>query len=535
VSGRRNHDRGLTLTAAGKTKTNHHEKADGTSKLEVHNPANGSVVGVVPDMSADEVAQLAAGLRAAQPEWDALGPDGRARHLRDWLDWIVDNQEDILGLVHREAGKSWGDAQIELLVCMEVVNYYTKHGAEFLADETRRPHGPASITKDLRIRYRPYQLAGIITPWNYPLGMPMLDVPQALMAGAAVLTKPSEETPLAWAEVVRGWNEEIGAPPVLGCATGRGGTGAAVVDAVDMVQFTGSTATGRRIGVRCAERLIPFSLELGGKDAMIVLSDAPVERTVGGAIWGGLFNSGQSCVAVERIYVEEPLYDEFTSRLVGEVNKLRQGHDAQGSFSTDIGALANENQMAIVERHVADAVAKGARVLTGGERSEPGLFYPPTVLVDVDHTMSCMREETFGPLLPIMKVASEDEAIALANDTNYGLGASVWTTSKKRGERVGRRIEAGGVNVNNAMIHVFQFPLPMGGWKESGMGHRMGGPDGIRKYCRQQAFVSEKVNLKSETHWYPYSKRKAGITARVLRLIEMHDWRRRLGLTPKAK
>jgi acyl-CoA reductase-like NAD-dependent aldehyde dehydrogenase len=149
--------------------------------------------------------------------------------------------------------------------------------------------------------------------------------------------------------------------------------------------------------------------------------------------------------------------------------------------------------------------------------------------------MRCMREETFGPLLPIMKVADEDEAVALANDSNYGLGSSVWTTSKERAERVGSRIEAGGVNVNNAMIHVFQFPLPMGGWKESGMGHRMGGPDGIRKYCRQQAFVSEKVNLKSETHWYPYSKRKAGITARVLRLIEMHDWRRRLGLTPKAK
>jgi acyl-CoA reductase-like NAD-dependent aldehyde dehydrogenase len=156
-------------------------------------------------------------------------------------------------------------------------------------------------------------------------------------------------------------------------------------------------------------------------------------------------------------------------------------------------------------------------------------------LVDVDHTMSCMREETFGPLLPIMKVAGEDEAVALANDTNYGLGSSVWTASKERAERVGRRIEAGGVNINNAMIHVFQFPLPMGGWKESGMGHRMGGPDGIRKYCRTQAFVSEKVSLKSETHWYPYSKRKAAITSRVLRLIEMHDWRRRLGLTPKAK
>lgn len=511
----------------------HKDERAPASVVEVRNPANGSVVGVVPDVPADEVARLAGQLRSAQPAWEALGPEGRAVYLRRWLDWIVDNQDHILGLVHREAGKSWGDAQIELLVCMEVINYYTKHGAEFLADETRRPHGPASATKGLRIRYRPYELVGVITPWNYPLGMPMLDVPQALMAGAAVLTKPSEETPLGWAEVVRGWNEEIGAPPVLGCVTGLGDTGRAVVDAVDMVQFTGSTNTGRRVGIRCAERLIPVSLELGGKDAMIVLSDAPLERTVRGAMWAGLFNSGQSCVAVERIYVEDSIYDEFTSRLVDEVNKLRQGHDAPGSFSADIGALANEAQMAIVERHVSDAVARGARILTGGKRAERGLFYPPTVLVDVDHTMACMREETFGPLLPIMKVSSEDEAIARANDSSYGLGASVWTASKERGERVGRRIEAGGVNVNNAMMHVFQFPLPMGGWKESGLGHRMGGPDGIRKYCRAQAVVTEKIDLPTETHWYPYSPRKARITGALLRLLEMHDWRRRLGRRPK--
>jgi acyl-CoA reductase-like NAD-dependent aldehyde dehydrogenase len=519
------------LTTEGTTTGDTNEHAD--TSVEVRNPANGTVAGVVPDMSATQVRDLADTLRAAQPAWEALGPDARARHLRRWLDWIVDHQEQVLGLVHREAGKSWGDAQIELLVAMEVINYYTKHGAQFLADETRRPHGPASLIKDLRIRYRPYPLIGVITPWNYPLAMPMMDVPGALMAGAAVLTKPSEETPLAWAEVVRAWNEEIGAPPVLGCATGRGDTGRAVVDVVDMVQFTGSTATGRRIGVRCAERLIPVSLELGGKDAMIVLSDAPMQRTIRGAIWGGLFNSGQSCIAVERIYVEEPVYDDFVSRLVAEVNTLRQGHDAQGSFATEFGAMATESQVQIVERHVADAVAKGARVLTGGTRGAHGLFYPPTVLVDVDHTMSCMREETFGPLLPIMKVADEREAVALANDSNYGLASSVWTTSKERAERVGTQLEAGGVNINNAMTNVFQFPLPMGGWKESGLGHRFGGADGIRKYCRQQAFVSERVNLPTETHWYPYSPRKGKLTGRVLRLLEMHDWRRRLGLRPK--
>lgn len=501
--------------------------------VEVTNPADGSIVGTVTDMTTAEVAALADSLRAAQPAWEALGPKARATYLLRWLDWIVDNKDHLLGLVHKEAGKSWGDASIELLVCVEVINYYTKHGEEFLADETRRPHGPASLTKKMKILRRPIPLVGVITPWNYPLAMPMMDVPGALMAGAAVLTKPSEVTPLAWAEVVRAWTEEIGAPPVLGCATGYGETGAAVVDLVDMVQFTGSTATGRRIGVRAAERLIPSSLELGGKDAMIVLDDAELTRAVRGAVWGGLFNAGQSCIAVERIYVEDKVYDEFVDRLVAEVNTLRIGHDEQGSFETEYGAMANENQIQIVERQVADAVAKGARVLTGGQRAEKGLFYPPTILVDVDHTMTCMREETFGPLLPVMRVSDEQEAIRLANDSPYGLGGSVWTSSADRARRVGSSLETGGVNINNAMTNVFQFPLPMGGWKESGLGHRFGGPNGIRKYCRQQAFVSERIDLKNELHWYPYTPKKGAITEKALRLTGMHDWRRRLGRPTK--
>ena len=498
--------------------------------VDVLNPATGTSAGTVADMSAGEVAALADSLRQAQPAWEALGPKERAEHLLRWLDWIVDNKDHLLGLVHREAGKSWGDAQIELLVCVEVINYYAKNGEKFLADETRRPHGPASLTKKLRLLRRPFQLVGVITPWNYPLGMPMMDVPGALMAGAAVLTKPSEVTPLAWAEVVRAWNEEIGAPPVLGCATGTGEAGKAVVDVVDMVQFTGSTETGRRIGVRAAERLIPASLELGGKDAMIVLDDAELTRAVRGAIWGGFFNSGQSCIAVERVYVEDGIYDAFLSQLTTEVGKLRVGHDAQDSFRAEYGAMATEAQIQIVERQVVDAVAKGATVVTGGERLPgAGLFFPPTILTDVDHTMSVMRDETFGPLLPVMRVADQDEAIALANDSNYGLGGSVWTSSSDRAQAVGTRLETGGVNINNAMTNVFQFPLPMGGWKESGLGHRFGGPNGVQKYCRQQAFVSERVSVKNEIHWYPYTVRKAAITDKMLRLTGMHDWRRRLG------
>lgn len=515
---------------AGAGHTRGLEHASGAvEQFEVRNPADGTIAAQVPNMTPAAVADLADRLRAAQPEWEELGPRGRGRHLLNWLDWLMDNDKHILGLVQQESGKSWGDTSIETMVAVEVINYYVKNAPKFLADQTRRPHGPASATKKLEVYHRPHQLIGVITPWNYPLAMPMLDVPPALLSGAAVLTKPSEVTPVAWAELVRAWNEEIGAPPVLGCATGLGPTGAAVVDNVDMIQFTGSVKTGRAVGVRAAERLIPASLELGGKDAMIVLSDADLDRAVGGAIWGGLFNSGQSCVAVERVYVEEPVYDAFVAKLVDRVSELRHGMDGAGSFTSELGAMATEGQLEIVERHVQDALAKGAKALTGGERASTGLFYPPTVLVDVDHTMACMREETFGPTLPIMKVADEDEALRLANDSDYGLAGSVWTGSPERGRRVGRGLQAGGVCVNNAMAHVFQFPLPMGGWKESGLGTRFGGADGILKYCRKQAMVSERVHLKTEMHWYPYSPLKGKLTDRMVRLLGMHDWRRRLG------
>jgi acyl-CoA reductase-like NAD-dependent aldehyde dehydrogenase len=502
--------------------------------IEVHCPADGRLVGTVPTTSRAEAADLATRLRAAQPEWEDLGPTGRLKILTRFQEWLLDNERRLNELVQAESGKSWADASLEVTVGVQTLSYYGKNAATFLADRKVRGWGPVGMTKRLSVAVRPHPLVGIITPWNGPLGGPFMDVPPALAAGAAVLTKASEVVPLSWTEACRGWTEDVGAPFVLANANGGPETGQAVVDEVDMVMFTGSNRTGRVVAVRAAERLIPCGLELGGKDPMIVLADADLERAAGAATWGSMFNAGQACISVERVYVEAPAYDEFVDRVTTKVRELRTGMDPAGAYTADLGALTTQAQLGIVDRHVREAIEKGATALTGGRRGAGGNFYEPTVLVDVDHSMSCMREETFGPTLPIMKVADEDEAVALANDSPYGLSASVWTADPERAARIARRIEAGAVNLNNVLGNAFHFNLPMGGWKGSGIGSRAGGAPGMLKYCRTQALVSERVPLRREPYWYPVKPRTARLIARGARFFGAADWRRRLGLRKQA-
>jgi acyl-CoA reductase-like NAD-dependent aldehyde dehydrogenase len=496
--------------------------------IEVRNPATGSVIQDVPVDSAEAVAATVRRIRANQPEWEAIGIEGRYHWLGRLRDWMLDNIEEISDTVQAETGKVRGDISAEIFYVTDLINFYGAKAAKFIADEAIRPHSPLVAAKKLLIRYRPHPVVGVISPWNFPLAMGLGDSIPALQAGAAVVVKPSEFTPLSMIEVVAAWKRQLGAPEVFDCVQGTGETGGAVIDHVDCVQFTGSDRTGRKVMARAAETLTPVSLELGGKDPMIVLDDADVDRAANAAAWGGMVNSGQLCISVERIYVEEPVYDEFVAKLTRQVGSLRQGADGRRP-EKDVGAMTSPNQSAIVEDHVNDALAGGARALTGGGRAEgPGDFFEPTVLVDVDHSMKVMRDETFGPVVGVMKVRDAEEAIRLANDSRYGLAASVFG-EKGRAEQVARRIEAGSVNVNDVITNMFAMGVPMGGWKQSGIGYRHG-EYGIKKYCRPESIVVTRFGGKREPSWYPYTKSRRGLVDRLGKLFIARDWRRRLGL-----
>ena len=487
--------------------------------IDVENPATGAVIATVPVLSEDEVRALVARARAAQPAWEELGFEERGKVLRRAQKWVVDNSDRIVATIVSETGKTHDDAVLnEILYASTAFGFWAKHAAGYLADEKVRSSSPFVAGRRLVTRYRPIGVIGVIGPWNYPLTNSFGDCIPALAAGNAVVLKPSEVTPLTsqlMAEALR----ECGLPDdVLLVATGDGGTGAALVDEVDMVMFTGSTRTGKKVMARAAETLTPVSLELGGKDPMIVLADADVERAAGAAAYYSMQNGGQTCISVERVYVEAPIYDEFVDKVTRKVAALRQGASS-GPGTVDVGAMTFAPQLDIVRRHVDEARAAGARVLTGGtSREDGGRFYAPTVLVDVDHSMACMTEETFGPTVPIMKVADADEAVRLANDSQYGLAASVWTKDSARGEAVARRIEAGAVCVNDAQLNYVALELPMGGWKASGLGSRHGA-GGIRKYCRQQSLLVTRFAPPKDLQFYPFRARTTKLIGRGLKLL----------------
>ena len=488
--------------------------------IPVENPGTGETVATVPDLGADAVAEMAARGRAAQPGWEAYGFEGRGRVLLRAQKWLMDNAEQVVSTIVSETGKTFEDASLaEIGYGGNAFGFWAREAPNYLADERVKTSQVLVKGKKILLRYRPLGLIGVIGPWNYPLTNSFGDCIPALAAGNSVILKPSEITPLTSLLMAEGLRE-CGLPEhVLQVATGRAQTGAALVEHVDMIMFTGSTRTGRKVAQAAAGRLIPASLELGGKDPMLVLSDADVERAANFATYYSMQNAGQTCISIERAYVEEPVYDEFVAKVSEKVRALRVGK-SEGPGSVEVGAITFAPQMDTIKDHVADAVQKGARVLAGGQEVQgPGRFFQPTVLVDVDHTMKIMNEETFGPTLPIMKVADADEAVRLANDSPYGLGASVFSRDTARGEAIARRLEAGAANVNDAMINYTVLELPMGGAKASGLGSRHG-PGGIRKYCSQQAIViTPKLAMKKELFMYPYKSRTSRMLAGLFKLM----------------
>jgi acyl-CoA reductase-like NAD-dependent aldehyde dehydrogenase len=489
--------------------------------IVVENPATGEVVRTVAVTTPEELKAMVARAREAQPGWDALGFEGRARVLRRAQKWVTDNQERIIRTIVSETGKTWEDALMaEIGYVAAGFGFWAKHAPEYLADEKIRSSSPFVAGRKMLVRYAPLGLVGVIGPWNYPLSNSFGDCIPALAAGNAVILKPSEVTPLT-SELMRECMAESGLPEgIYQVAQGRGDVGAELIDHVDMIMFTGSTATGKKVMERASKTLTPVSLELGGKDPMIVLADADIERAANAAVHYSMQNGGQTCISIERVYVEAPIYDEFTSRVAEKVRGLRQG-EPTGFGSVDVGAMTFAKQVDIVQRHVDEARAAGARVLTGGHaKTDRGRYFEPTVLVDVDHTMSAIREETFGPTLPIMKVESAEEAVRLANDSEYGLAASVWTKDVARGEELARQVQAGAVCVNDAQINYVALELPMGGWKASGLGSRHGA-GGIRKYARQQSIlVTRFAPMKKDLHMLPYDKAgSAKLVQKALKLL----------------
>lgn len=492
------------------------EKVSGRRRLRLASPATLEPLGEIEVQNATDVRAALEAARKAQPEWAALKPSERARVLERAIGVLIERQEEILDTIVRETGKPRTEAMVvEVMGACDAIQYWTKRAPRILADRSIPLH--LLKTKRLRIAYRPLGVVGIITPWNFPLMLALNPTIQALLAGNAVLLKPSEVTPysaLALQDVLRETRIPDGLFQVL---LGDGETGAALVEAgVDKIAFTGSVRTGRKVAEACGRGLVPCTLELGGKDPMIVCADADLERAANGAVYGAFSNAGQVCVSTERVYVAEEVADAFVAKVVEKTAALRQG--ASGEF--DIGPMIWPAQLQIVERQVADARARGATILTGGRRNPdlPGLFYEPTVLVGVTHEMAIMREETFGPVLPIMRVRDEAEALRLANDSRYGLNANVWTRDRRRGELLARAVQSGSVVVNDCMITYGATESPFGGVKESGIG-QVNGDHGLRGFCHAQSIMADRFGAKREVLWYPYSSKKLARLQSALRWV----------------
>jgi acyl-CoA reductase-like NAD-dependent aldehyde dehydrogenase len=481
------------------------------STFDSLDPATDEIVGTYPITTADEVNAAVAGAREAAAWWSTLGFAARAERLRAWKGVITRRSAQLAEVVHAETGKPHSDAMIEIVLAIDHTTWAAKNARKVLGPH-KRSTGLLMANQSATVEYQPLGVIGVIGPWNYPVFTPMGSIIYALAAGNAVVFKPSEYTPGVGRWLVDSFAEVVPEHPVLQLITGFGETGAALCrSGVDKLAFTGSPATGRKIMAACAETLTPVLIEAGGKDALLVDSDADLDAAADAAVWGGMSNAGQTCVGVERVYVHEQVYDAFVSKVVDISKNVRAGSDPEAK----IGPITMPAQIKIIRRHISDALARGGRALVGGESAVGDRYVQPTVLVDVPEDSEAVREETFGPTLTIAKVRDMDEAIAKANDTPYGLGATVY--AKRRGMELARRLRSGMTSVNSVISFAAIPSLPFGGIGESGFG-RIHGPEGLKEFARPKAIARQRFKPPMLLTSF---NRTAKTDARVAKLITL--------------
>lgn len=482
------------------------KNAAGRRGYSVKNPATLEPIGEFQVTNAEEVREAVKRARVAQAKWARVPVKERVTYVQRALDLLIEREEQIIDVICADTGRGRMETRVmEIIPSADTMAWFAKRAESMLAD---KKVGLQTLLKMKRmvVTHRPLGVIGVIAPWNGPFVLSVNPTIPALLAGNAVIIKPSEITPFSGG-LIEGLFRDAGLPEgLVQVVLGDGETGAALVEAgVDKLSFTGSTATGRKVAESAGRNLVQVSLELGGKDAAIVCGDANIERAARGVLYGAMFNTGQFCCGTERVYVVREIADEFIAKVVEYAKELRQGSDG----TQDVSAMTWPKQMETLERQVEDALAKGARVLVGGKRnaSIEGAAFEPTVLVDVNHSMLVMTEEAFGPLLPIMVVEDENEALALANDSPFGLSGTVWTRDNARGMRIAKEFETGSICVNESSLTYGAHRAPFGGVKQSGVGY-VHGEGVILHFTRQVPVIFDRLGMKTEQNWYPLTEEK---------------------------